>query len=433
MYTRRGEQMPSRFEIVRVTNRGDHAGATTPRMFMRTVKEQMPIIPELRCRGGRRGEGLSSGHLSLIFLMLTVIPTLPGCRSATVLPGAATTLPAVAGPGAATTQGSDQLPLLSRWWRPWLVYLRNDPCPSLRVRIDYVAGCAPTQEEIQSAKDFLAAHVDKPGGISVETGPPIAIEAAARQSPESLALLTSIRRSETYAASAAYIHLLFFDSQQTGLSPLWTNHPHVDFLPYPATAYIDLATVRGWARKALPQVIEHELGHILGLVSRRTLHNGGHCDRANCLMAAGLQLHWFRALRGEKQITDQVKLCDQCEADLIADRTGDGQCNTRCFGPIVVRLEDGYFVASLPTVVVLCIGSPDQAFARSLAGQIEKLLSSNSAWHGVGLCAVKDENADGPSVASALDRASRDPYDVVRELATAKQLELRVRSGTASP
>jgi len=308
------------------------------------------------------------------------------------------------------------------WWRPWLAYLRREPYPALRVRIDYVEGAKPTAVEIDALKEFLADHVDKPAGIAVQFGEPIALAAARASTPQRVATLAALNDTEASTGDAAYMHLLFFEGDRMGASPGWKREPHVDLLPYPALAYINLNEFPRWARSPMPSMVEHEVGHMLGLVSRRALHNGGHCDSPRCLMLRELVAHWSRLFTGAT-LTDQSKLCDRCESDLRVDRTGPDACTTRFLGSIALRLEDGYFVASLPCAVALAVGRPDasfgQRFARLMRAQLDR---GSQATEGTYKFFMRSEDVSDAEALAALGRAAHDPSESVRRIAASQKI-----------
>ena len=356
---------------------------------------------------------LSRSLVSKLFLLFLLL-ALPSCQSS-------------------HPEGND-LHEMSEWSKPWLAYLRRDPYPALKVQIDSVEGSQPTTAEIQSLKDFLTAHVDKPAGITIDLRPPIPLGTARTYFPKSLAQYTSLHPEPSFNSTSAYMHLLFFNGSQMKNASDWNQNPHVNFVPYSAAAYINISGLAGPARSALPRVIQHELGHMLGLVSRRANDNGGHCENPHCLMRPDIAIHVSRVLLGIKPAYDEYPLCPECEADLVADRDSSDPCNTRFLGPIAIRQEEGYFVASLPAAIAVMPGKPGDDFApRFIAVVEEQLTHRKLAADDFFRVYIRPKSLDRPSALAAFTRASKDPYEPVRASAIGALHALQAPPATSQP
>lgn len=305
--------------------------------------------------------------------------------------------------------GPSAINIETEWGKPWLAYLRRQPYPKMLVQVDCVEGAELTNSEVEAIKDFLASHVDKPGGIEMRVGKPVPLAVARAVSAEQLAAMKATEQADTLPADTAFMHLLFVDKSRMKGFPAWDRwtKSHAEIQPFTGTAYIDVSDLDLLTRRTVRQTAEHEIGHLLGLVSRRALNNGGHCDSANCLMTPSFSLHWASLF--------PRSLCHKCEADLRVDRESAEACNTRFWGPFVLRMEKGYYVATLPSLTVLGIGEPD---ARKLPEAIKtarELLDTDKSENESGF--YIESGVDAPQFAAAIESAGRDRQEMVRRIA----------------
>lgn len=161
---------------------------------------------------------------------------------------------------------------------------------SLKIEIQYMTGFAPDGAAISHAQSMLAGLVNKPAGISVVTKE---ISASGDQTFTSGEILDIERKNRT----------VFTSGDQLGLYVLITNGNYTDNdvlgVAYRNTSVALMGKKIHDNSGALGQtsrtkleatVLEHELGHLLGLVNigspMQTNHqeHGSHCNNSNCLM-----------------------------------------------------------------------------------------------------------------------------------------------------
>ncbi|MEN6334849.1 MAG: hypothetical protein ABFE01_11355, partial [Phycisphaerales bacterium] len=95
----------------------------------------------------------------------------------------------------------------------------------------------------------------------------------------------------------------------------------------------------------------HETGHVLGLAHSKGHSNGTHCRNRGCLMRAyeEIESELFKLLAAPLGVRPRSNLCKDCLRDLESLKGMEADPDLSFAGPFLVRREDGYCVASLPT------------------------------------------------------------------------------------
>ena len=126
-------------------------------------------------------------------------------------------------------------------------------------------------------------------------------------------------------------------------------------------------------------LLDHEAGHLLGLAQNESHGLNFHCTNRLCLMRPQLMIDLPRALFSAQK-TLQTNLCASCQRDLSEWRTGAPATNVFFVGPVLMRVEDGYYVASLPSELKLVSGDPAKFdVAEFLKGAADDS-ASNAPW-----------------------------------------------------
>jgi hypothetical protein len=175
--------------------------------------------------------------------------------------------------------------------------LPNTPKPynKLLVEIDAVEGTQPTAGELAELKGWLEQMTNKPGGVTVKLDNLIAPARARGRAPDSLALeyLNGPTDEDT-----AFIYVLCYRSRLNRYFAEAEN-PNFTFFPYPCAIFINRSyalvffSLVGRARKLMMQ---HELGHALGLARNESHSGGGHCTNKGCLMRAAINFNVTRLI-----------------------------------------------------------------------------------------------------------------------------------------
>ena len=313
-------------------------------------------------------------------------------------------------------------------WQPHLLYLRPAPHARLYVEVDAVAGCAPSEATLNKLREFLTTYCEKPGGIEIVRRPLISQAAARGRPPHALARTFMAGPPAGPGAAPAFLYVLYYDSalseepppaapgQRAGSPPppAFNEHPQSDLLPYPAI-YMN---VRYRFEKWVPdEMLLHEAGHVLGLVSRSAFAADHHCLDPNCLMNRTLRVSMSRTVTGRHH-TRQIQLCGRCRQELVDSLKLPPPANLRYAGPVLVRSENGYAVLALPNRVKVLLGTLTEADCQDFAGAVKAEPPRPDDQELRVLCTVKPEVVLDPArIRDIIERARADPLACVRSVA----------------
>ncbi|RYY96257.1 MAG: hypothetical protein EOO11_13915 [Chitinophagaceae bacterium] len=199
--------------------------------------------------------------------------------------------------------------------------LTDSAYSSLLIELNYMTGHAPDSAALRNLEGFLYQHLHKPGGIRIET----------REIPAVHDTLSSL--TEVAAIEQQYRRRYNHDRELT-VYILYTNGVFVkpEMLGY---AYFGTSAVlfgrnlsensnraRRPSRTDLEtKVLQHELGHLLGLVNvgspEQSEHShegrGKHCRNKRCLMYYLIDTEASPSFLLRKPLP---KLCDACRKDI---------------------------------------------------------------------------------------------------------------------
>jgi hypothetical protein len=168
--------------------------------------------------------------------------------------------------------------------------LGSNKFTSLKVELQYMTGFAPDAAAINHLQNFLSTHLNKPGGVTIVVKE---IPAAANR---------TLTADEVHNIEKAN-RTVFTSDDQIAVYVLYTNGNYSDNkvlgVAYRNTSLALFGKKIGESSGGLGQasrtkleatVLEHEIGHLLGLVDIGTpmqsphKANGNHCNNQNCLM-----------------------------------------------------------------------------------------------------------------------------------------------------
>lgn len=191
---------------------------------------------------------------------------------------------------------------------------------SLVVQVQYVEGHRPTDAGLAIFQQFLTDRLNKPRGISIVVEP-ISIQSQATYSVSDVVALEQTHRTAFTEGSTLALYFLFLDGEFSD------NANVLGFAYYNTSMTIFQEKIEDNTGGALQPsqskvegiVLNHEIGHNLGLVANgspmQTPHqdtdNGKHCDNENCLMYWTVRtLDFIANLTGDAPELDQNCLDD---------------------------------------------------------------------------------------------------------------------------
>ncbi|MBU2020539.1 MAG: peptidase [Bacteroidetes bacterium] len=174
--------------------------------------------------------------------------------------------------------------------------LSNDQYKSLVVEIQYMTGFRPTDEAMTRLTNFLQERLNKSNGISLSFTE-IGAQGKSSYSFDDIKKIEENNRSEFTAKKQIAAYFLFLDGEFSGNSGsskvLGAAYYNTSMVIFQKTIINNSGGLSQPSRDKLETtVINHEFGHILGLVnlgtSMQSFHqdteNGAHCDNEDCLM-----------------------------------------------------------------------------------------------------------------------------------------------------
>ncbi|RYY92497.1 MAG: hypothetical protein EOO11_21205, partial [Chitinophagaceae bacterium] len=170
--------------------------------------------------------------------------------------------------------------------------LSADTYTSLQVEVSYMPGYAPDAAALSQLHAFLQARLNKPGNISISTR---AVPAATGTvlSVSDLSAIESAQRTGHSSGSTATIHILYTNGSYTEPGVLGVAYRGTSLALFGKKIHDNSGGLGQASRTKLEAtVLEHEIGHLLGLVDigspMQTPHKdpGGlaHCNNSGCLM-----------------------------------------------------------------------------------------------------------------------------------------------------
>lgn len=217
--------------------------------------------------------------------------------------------------------------------------LATRPFKSIYLEVDAVAGAEVPSKTVDALAEFLRQACRKP--VTVVIKEPIRASEVVGMPPQVIALFHMSGPPATDTKEApAFIYVLLY-------SKPWSREGGHTNSGYPCAIFINadwLPTILS-RQAAIRLAMKHEAGHMMTLGSNSAHGDGNHCGNSGCLMVA----RWG----GED-------LCQACRQDLEELRRSVQPAKMTFKGPFLVRRENGYFVAMLPSAVHMEVGDGDE-------------------------------------------------------------------------
>ena len=207
--------------------------------------------------------------------------------------------------------------------------LSDDKYTSMVVELVYVEGYQPTQTAINNFVSFLDSRIYKPGGITV-TSRSIPSPGISKYTTQNYVDLEDENRIYYNDGNQIAVWAFFTDGAASGDTTtevtLGTAYRNTSFIIYEETVQSLSGGFRQPSTAVLEStVIEHEFGHILGLVNfgapMQSAHEDAdhsrHCDVDTCLM-------YYAATTGSSLMNVTGGTIPQLDAQCIADLQANG-------------------------------------------------------------------------------------------------------------
>lgn len=168
--------------------------------------------------------------------------------------------------------------------------LSNSKYKALLVEIQYMPGFAPDAGAVSHLQNFLSTHLNKPDGVSIVTKE---IPAATKESltADEVHAIEKANRSAFSADNQIAVYVLYTNGDYAENKVLGVAYRNTSVALFGKKIRTNSGGVGQPSRTKLEAtVLEHEMGHLLGLVDvgspMQTPHkaNGNHCSNQSCLM-----------------------------------------------------------------------------------------------------------------------------------------------------
>ncbi len=202
-------------------------------------------------------------------------------------------------------------------------FLGSGSFTSLKIEIQYMPGYQPDAASVDNLTSFLNSLVNKPGGITVSQQQ-ISSGGKTAYTVNDIAAIEQHNRTSFNSGKQLAVYVLVTDGNYSDPNVLGVAYRNTSLCLFGKKIFDNSGGVGQASRtKLLTTVVEHEFGHLLGLVDLGTTMqanhkddaHGNHCNNQNCLMyyaAETSDLFGFL-------ITGNIPALDsQCIADLRA-------------------------------------------------------------------------------------------------------------------
>jgi hypothetical protein len=176
--------------------------------------------------------------------------------------------------------------------------LSADKYTSLSIQIQYMPGYQLDTAAITKVTNYLTAICNKPGGINI-TQTQIA-GSGDTLNPAKVEAIEKTNRTAYNSGSTLALYFLVSDGYDTSVSTLGFAYRSTSICLFGKDIFDHSGGYGQMSRVNLEtSVLEHELGHILGLVNlgspmqaaHQDVAHGNHCSNTKCLMYYAIELH----------------------------------------------------------------------------------------------------------------------------------------------
>lgn len=201
--------------------------------------------------------------------------------------------------------------------------LSSNKYTTLNIQVQYMPGYELDATVIASVTTYLSNICNKPGGINITQS-----EIGANGDTlnvDKVALLEVQNRTLYTSGNALALYVLVTDGYDTSLATLGFAYRNTSICLFGKDIFNHSGAIGEVSRISLEtSVLEHELGHIMGLVNlstpmvvphQDTIH-GYHCNNPNCLMYYATEIH-----AGLGALANNIPVLD---SNCVKDLAGNG-------------------------------------------------------------------------------------------------------------
>lgn len=194
--------------------------------------------------------------------------------------------------------------------------LSSSTYTSLQVECNYMPGFAPDYHSLADLKTFLQRYLNKPDGIIIIVNEIVA-DGKAQLTLNDIINVEKRNRTSFTAGNTMAVHILITDAYYSDVDNLAISYWNTSICLFGKAIYANSSQIG--KTKLMTVLLEHEFGHLLGLVGQGTLEltphkdaaNGFHCNNPGCLM--------YFAIETDPAINTLPSFDANCIADLKAN------------------------------------------------------------------------------------------------------------------
>jgi hypothetical protein len=168
---------------------------------------------------------------------------------------------------------------------------------SLHIKVSYMPGYQPDVASLNNLTSFLETYLNKPGGIQIFSHG-IPASSKPRLSLTDLVTIEQKNRVEFTAGNTIAVHILITDAGYSDSTDLAISYWNTSFCLFGKAIFSSSGGAGQTSRDNLVTILlEHEFGHLLGLVGQgspeqsghRDPANGAHCNNNKCFMSYSVE------------------------------------------------------------------------------------------------------------------------------------------------